>query len=270
MTAPGATSNIFSTSYDAIFSIGVACKCAIYLKRADLRIMSGPMDWVFEKNITSILSRVHAIESRFARWMEPEDMIEIGRDTRIRVFHNRHTNFVFLHDFPLAIPEAQALAEAQARYSRRQQRFFKTIESSTHILLAWVNYGECPSTTDAIALEAITRLRSTLGEHVDLLIIEHNPDLPPHHVQTSTPTDGLLVARLSLYKTAAPEKKELDENSPLVTAIFKRIHIRKDLAVALRKRKRKQWLITHVLKIVAGLCPSRSLRQKLRQQNKAL
>ncbi len=111
--------------YDVVYSIGAACGCASWLRTLHLRQMAGPVDWV--KGGGGLLGRVAMIEARFAGWLRPENMRLVGGDERTRFYEDKATGIVFPHDFPTAIPFRQALAEAQERYRRRQERFYRTV-----------------------------------------------------------------------------------------------------------------------------------------------
>ena len=107
-----------SAPYDAIYSIGADCGCAMWLRKCHLRLNSGPLDWV--RSDSGVLGRVALIESRFAGWLQEKNLVLLGEDTRTRIYRDTALGVEFLHDFPTRIAFPDALRTAQVRYRRRQ------------------------------------------------------------------------------------------------------------------------------------------------------
>lgn len=244
--------------YDVVYSIGAACGCASWLRTLHLRQMAGPVDWV--KGGEGLLGRVAMIEARFAGWLRPENMRLVGGDERTRFYEDKATGIVFPHDFPTAIPFRQALAEAQERYRRRQERFYRTVGEAERTLLVW--FSTLTSVTDQEAWEAVGRLRALLGKGVDLLVVDHLPTLRAGEVRASNPTRGVFVFRLNL-RLGWPniEQDVFGDAHRTVRRIFRSFRLRPDLARGIAWFYLRKWLARKGRKVAAAFVPSRCGRR---------
>ena len=255
-----------SAPYDAIYSIGADCGCAMWLRKCHLRLNSGPLDWV--RSDSGVLGRVALIESRFAGWLQEKNLVLLGEDTRTRIYRDTALGVEFLHDFPTRIAFPDALRTAQVRYRRRQERFFQTVRTASRTLLVWFNAK--PSASEAELREVFRRLRACLGPNVELLAIEHAPDLPPDETRCATPSPGVWFFRLNLRTEEPSSTPIVLGNAPQnVRRLFAPFRLRPDLVRQIRRFERRQWWMRKLRKILAGLVPNRALRRRIRDQDRA-
>ena len=252
--------------YDAIYSIGAHCGCAMWLRKCGLRLTSGPLDWV--RGESGLLRRVALIESRFAGWLEEKNLVLLEENARMRFYRDTALGVEFLHDFPTQIAFSDALRAAQTRYRRRQERFFQTIRAASRTLLVWFNTK--PSLSEAELREAFRRLRACLGPNVELLAIEHAPDLPPDETRCDTPSPGVWFFRLNLRtEEPSPNLIVLGNAPQAVQRLFAPFRLRPDLARQIRRFERRQWWMRKLRKILAGFVPNRALRRQIRARDRA-
>lgn len=253
--------------YDAVFSIGSACGCAFYLRAANLRMMSGPLDWVL--GFDGIDNRVAIIEQHFSEWMQEENLTPPEFDPTSQTWnvHDRRHGLIFMHDFHGERPFQEELAEVQARYARRQKRFFEVIRSSRRVLLAW--FCNVSATSPQVMEESLLRLRRVWGEHVDLLAVEHDAQLAPAEWRYEERCDGgLMLLHMNLAKDGGPKPKNHVQGDfiPTIQAFFDHFSIPEEKRKAVIRFKRRQWWDRKVRHFLAGFIPNRRLRQKIRRK----
>ena len=255
-----------SAPYDAIYSLGAACGCALWLRQCHLRLASGPLDWV--RTGGGLLGRVALVEAHFKGWLEAENLILLGEDARTRIYRDTALGVEFLHDFPTRIAFPDALRAAQARYRRRQERFYATVATARRTLLVWFDTAASPSDTEVCA--ALGRLRTCLGAEVELLVIGHAPALPAGEVRGTIPAPGAWVARLNL-RTGAPCQTQIVRGDvpKTVRGVLAPFRLRPDLARRMWWFDFRRLLARKARKILAGLVPNRALRRRIREQDRA-
>ena len=162
-------------TYDIVYSIGYACACAEYLKRAGLRSCSGPFDWIVEPTFSE---RVDVIVKNFKGFFQsPKDFSPLPRPTTGMVdksceyFHDNVYGFNSLHDFPINVPIEQSFPEVSAKYHRRIERFDRNIRECKRVLLVWFTFQI--ETSDEDFIKGVARLRKHFGRNIDFLVIEH-------------------------------------------------------------------------------------------------
>lgn len=252
--------------YDAIFSLGNTCGCALYLRQSDLRIMAGPLDWV--RGSGAFLQRVAFVEARFRNWMTPEKMTPLVQPTGYTFWQTKDlgTGIEFLHDFHGKIDFQTELKAVRDRYLRRQQRFFETVSAAEHTLLVWFNC-RVPVTPERDLLEGFARLRKALGKDVDLLAIEHDATLPHGECKAFIAQEGALRHfRLNLTAPGADSFHNIIQGDAkeAVQAILNTVSLRPDLACVAIRHRRKLWVKRKLRNLLAAFIPFKTLRRKMR------
>lgn len=179
--------------YDYICSLGSACLCASALRDAELRLMSGPFDWL---SGPKLLDRVTMIERDFEHWFDLDDFEaegdpnKFGHDT----YFNRRTGIHYPHDFPCNVPIVDSIGEVAERYRRRIARFYGRVRASKRVLFVWVEnplHDDRP--TEEEVNQAVMKLRAKFADvEIDLLVIDR-----------ASPTDvcGAFVRKPGFYRT---------------------------------------------------------------------
>jgi len=109
-------------SYDFVMSLGSACIVADKLGKNNLRLFSGPFDWI----VSNPYSTTQFIKHDF------NDFLNLG-NLEIKGIHENNTtylvedkkyNLLFVHDFVKDIPLAAQYAELHKKYTRRISNFY--------------------------------------------------------------------------------------------------------------------------------------------------
>ena len=252
--------------YDAIFSLGNTCGCALYLRQCDLRVMAGPLDWV--RGSEAFLQRVAFVEAHFRDWMVPEKMTPLSQVPGFTFFLTKDlgTGIEFLHDFHGKTDFQTELNAVRERYLRRQQRFFETVSAAEHTLLVWFNC-RVPVTPEQDLLEGFARLRKALGRDVDLLAIEHDATLARGERKDFIAQEGALRHfRLNLAAPGSDVPQNIIQGDAVeaVRAILNTVSLRPDLACVAIRHRRKLWLERKLRQLLAAGVPFKTLRRKIR------
>ncbi len=243
--------------YDMIYSLGRDCSCAMYMQRYNLRLWSGPFDWLTN---ASFETRMELITNDFADFMNLEDIEFLPKDPKVfndkdcDYYKNTRNDFYYYHDFPIGVPLAKSFPAVRDKYMRRIKRFYKNISEHRRVLLIY--FSHYSSTPDDVVKQLCDKFCKKMNKEVDFLIIEH--------------TDGLNVARVrDIAKNITRydvHTMQLDENGNPTTLgneancnpIFAGYGIRKNLKENVHSGI--QWLLRHMVYLFV---PNRQLRHKL-------
>lgn len=243
-------------SYDIIYSIGADCNCASCLREAQLRICSGPFDWLLN---VPFENRVQLLIDGCKNFLNKEDLIALPKnpnaprhDTNCNHYHNTRTGFYFLHDFKIEEEFQTSFDAVKRKYERRIRRFYSNLTKRNKILLVW--YARSNQTTDQTVIAMAKQFNQKIGKEIDFLIVEED-----EHVSTTTKYIlNSSVTRFSI-PTAKDSKGKTTNNAN--TVAFKKILSEYQLSVPLLKK------INYKKALILCLCaliPIRTLRKKLR------
>lgn len=247
-------------SYDAAFSLGNRCACAMCMRRNLLRPYSGPFDWLGGPQ--RFLERVQAVEEQFRDWMNPQEMVQVGGDDKMRFLENTRTGYVFLHDFPASEPLEQSMPVVQERYRRRQRRFLETMRTAERPLLVWYNvYGTTP--IDEIEF-GYRRLVAAFGRPFDLLMLEHDEAAKPGVFREVRLCEGRVTLRISYLTDGHGMYPKRGRALRLIDRGLVGYALRSDLRNAIRCRDRRVYLRRLAFRLVAAIVPIRSVRRRIR------
>lgn len=249
--------------YDIIYSIGHDCACSMYLQRHNLRICSGPLDW-----ITGIPApaRFDLLINEFPDFLNLGDMEFIQKnpnifnDDRCDYYKNKRTGFLFYHDFPIGIPISESIPNVAEKYARRIRRFYDNIKNKNRVLLVWFSHYH--HTTDEQWRQFSQRLCDKMNKNIDILVIEHrnNQTMPVmQHISNN-------ITRYYLHTIAYDKNGNITTlgNEKLCDSIFKKIAIR------ITPKNKVKYIYKNTM--LYGICkflPIKSLRHKWRNRLKA-
>ena len=111
--------------FENYISLGFFCEVAEDLEKMGLRNQSSPFDW----GISDFSHVIEAIENKFNGFMEYDNLSQ-DRGFQSRYYDEKYC-FWFFHDFNKYKSLEKQLPEVKAKYNRRINRFYKTIESPT-------------------------------------------------------------------------------------------------------------------------------------------
>lgn len=160
--------------YDIVYSIGHDCACSMYLKRHNLRVVSGPLDW-----LTSVPAhmRFDMILNDMDGFMNIDDFefVEknpnIVNDEKCDYYKNRRTGLYFYHDFPTGVALEKSFPDVAEKYTRRIRRFYDNIRKHERVLLVWFSHYH-DTTNDAWA-DFAQLFCNKMNKDIDFLIIQH-------------------------------------------------------------------------------------------------
>lgn len=164
--------------YDIIYSLGRDCSCADYLKMNNLRLTSGPFDWLTNAGFEE---RFHLILNNFKNFMNIEDFKFLPKDETMfndeacDYYENIKTHFYYYHDFPKGVPLSDSFNGIKEKYLRRIERFYDKINNSQKVLLVWFSHYH--NTSDDVVLNLCNQLCQKFNKSIDFLIIEHEEGL---------------------------------------------------------------------------------------------
>lgn len=164
----------FRRTYDFVCGIGHYCVTASYLKRHNLRFASGPFDW-HAQGRNALLANVRLIENDFNGFLNFESLEPIPdtanavNKTHKDFYRDRVNDICFFHDFPRGVPLSESFAAVREKYDRRIDRFYKLARVGATLLIYHTRFDRV---SDAVLLEAVSRLRAKLSSEVDLLVVE--------------------------------------------------------------------------------------------------
>lgn len=252
--------------YDAIFSLGAACGCALHLRRNHLRPMAGPLDWV--RGAGTVGERAALVANRFQGWLRPENLSPLEQDPGYRHWRTTDaaTGLTLLHDFRNERPFEEEWREVWARYERRKERFLACLGTRQRVLLAWFSLSGA-ATPLAEQERAVRTLRARFPAAIDLLAIEHDPGSAPLGEAEAVRGAGVFAFRANLSATGdAPRDDILGDRQESVAAILARFRLREEVARAVRRHDRRRAWGQTARRLIAGIIPNRALRQRIRRK----
>ena len=184
--------------YDLVFGVGNACSATQTLREAGLQFESFPFDWVAYKEEEDLDARTETLRADFAHWFDKSDLafsgnFDFGWHARA-IYHNRRTGVVFNHDFNRGEDFEAAYDGVAAKYARRAERLFGRIRASKRVLAFRLDRPDQKVATPA---ESCVRLKDMLekkfpGVSVDVLLMTHDPAVPPECPRETRLADGVL------------------------------------------------------------------------------
>lgn len=165
-----------SVRYDLAFSLGNACSCSLALRKAGLQYASFPFDWMIRGPFAL---RVETLLAGFQAWPGRLCDLELmpGKsNTDHLMCHDRKTDLLFPHDFPLGKTIAESYDGVVAKYRRRIDRLLRLLSTSRRVLAVYVELPGFPETPAVELNNGIAQLRrGHPGVQIDLLYFFHVP-----------------------------------------------------------------------------------------------
>lgn len=211
--------------YDIIYSIGRDCSCAEYLKKNNLRLTSGPFDWLTNAGFEE---RFNLILNDFKDFMNIEDFKFLPKDETMfndefcDYYENVKTHFYYYHDFPKDVPISDCFDVVKEKYQRRINRFYEKIKENEKVLLVWFSHYH--NTPDSVVLDLCKKLCQKFNKQIDFLIVEHEEGLNIPKKKELTPN----ITRYNLHTVSLDEKGHYTTlgNRKLCSKIFKNYRLK--------------------------------------------
>lgn len=222
--------------YNIIYSIGEDCGCAMNLQFNNLRLSSGPFDWLthatFEKRFELMLND-------FKDFFNYEDFVFLNKDPNAEnddkndYYNNTNTGFYFYHDFTIGVPFDEIFPEVKAKYERRIKRFYENIINNKKVLLVW--FSRSKDTPNELIVKCANELCKKFNKKIDFLIIENN------HLNNNEIEKQILQDNIVKYKVSTQHvnpKELVCGNQENVRKIFKQYSIKIKTSVMIDKKLR--------------------------------
>lgn len=195
--------------YDIVYSIGHDCACSMYLKKHNLRVVSGPLDW-----LTSVPAhmRFNLILNDFENFMNIEDFEFVEKNPNIvnddacDYYKNKRTGLYFYHDFPAGVPLHNSYPTVAEKYARRINRFYSNIRTHENVLLVWFSHYH--NTPDDEWLNFANKFCAKVNKNVDFLIIQHRDN-------QLTPIKKNIAPNILRYDVHTVEKDKEGNNTTI-------------------------------------------------------
>ena len=225
----------------------------MYMKKAQLRLCSGPFDWLTHGHF---LDRMNLLLSDFEDFMNPDYFRPLQKnkdmfnDDKCDYYENFKAVAFFFHDFPTGIPFDESFPQVKEKYERRIDRFWKNIKKNKNVLLIWFSHDN--ETEDAEIIRLCNLFCQKIGKTVDFLIIENNKNnkvpqkrqLLPNIIKWTLITEGV-----------APNENPTLGNELQIQPIFNDYTVNIPVSILLRKIG---------IKLLCYITPVHKWRKKLR------
>lgn len=249
--------------YDIVYSIGHDCACSMYLRKHNLRVVSGPLDW-----LTSVPAhnRFDLLLNDFEGFMNQDDFqfVEknpnIVNDDKCDYYKNTRTGLYFYHDFPVNVPLDQSFPDVKKKYKRRIDRFYQNIKKHKRVLLVWFSHYH--RTSDEQWIWFLEKFCQKMGKNIDLLVVQHTENqYQPIRRQIA---DNIVVWELHTVEKDTQGNNTTIGNEKLCSTIFSqyRLNVPRD------KRLKYIWKIC-VLNTFCKFMPHRNFRHNWRRKIKS-
>ena len=250
--------------YDVVFGLGEACSCSDALRKADLQIVSYPMDWIFGASFTD---RVQIVASGFKDFFEAKDLVCKGPNGKTDIYANELNGLVFNHDFPMNVPLEKAYPSVREKYDRRINRLLSNIRGAKRALAVYIETPNCPQKLTDV--QVLKDGHKTLSEAfpntvIDLLYLSNNPDIPFENREYVHITPFITKINVH-YKSLSAKEPDYAVNKAVLQKIFKQININRSA-----KDRRRVHLTNVATKLVQLISNAIFWDKKLRQTKRKL
>lgn len=160
--------------YNIVYSLGRDCACAQYMIKTNIRVSSGPFDWLTN---ASFKERFDLLLSDFEGYFNKDDLVKMEKpkqfpsDKQNDYYRNIKTNLFYWHDFPNNISFEKAYINIKNKYDRRIKRFYNNLKKEKNVLLIW--YSQLDHTPDDQIIYLCDKFCKKIGKNIDFMIIEH-------------------------------------------------------------------------------------------------
>lgn len=215
--------------YDVVFGLGEACSCSDALRKANLQIVSYPMDWIFG---ASFQDRVNMLTSNFKDFFEAKDLVYKGPNGKTDIYANEHNGLVFNHDFPMNVPFETAYPTVRGKYDRRIDRLLSNIRNAKRALAVYIETPNCPQklTDIQVLKEGHKALAEAFPDTIiDLLYLSNYQDISYNNREYIHISPFITKINVH-YKSLNSKEPDYAVNKSVLQKIFKEIKINRSSA----------------------------------------
>lgn len=218
--------------YDIVYSLGINCACAEYLRKHHLRPKSGPLDWIISSDIYAPFK---TILDEFKTFL---DFSYLQTDTcddkvlNIRCLHTKN-QYVLMHDFFKDKTISEQENDVKQKYLRRINRLYADLNSSKKVLFCW--YGETGLVLDTNQLlNYVKEIRAKYKADIDFLFISY---AAAKGTTYSEPEQGVILYNLPKKQLISRQEGNLLWDSENIDKIIKSIRMqsrKKTISIIIR------------------------------------
>lgn len=163
---------MMSKKYDVIYSLGINCACAEYLRKNNLRHKSGPLDWLISSDNYAPFKTILDEFKIFLDFSNLSQQETTENQVNINLLHTKN-KYILMHDFFKGETFENQIPTVKQKYLRRITRLLNDLKSSKNILLVW--YGENGVVLDKnILLPYLQQIKEKYKANIDFLFLFYN------------------------------------------------------------------------------------------------
>lgn len=212
--------------YDVIFSFGYACSTALFMKTQGLRKFSAPMDWT---SGASFDARCTLFLNKFKDFIKKDDIFHSGEifsgNEHRMLYKSKTSGIIFVHDFNVGDDFEKEYPKVEEKYARRINRLINKIENTERTLLIYMDYPsqQCSVATDDEIRDFIKKANEVYNkEHIDILYIRHNEEMPDGEFTIKNLSENAIVAECyNRIRNAEGETTGCEKNARRILQFFR-------------------------------------------------
>ena len=221
---------IIVKKFKNVISLGYFCSVARELEKSGLRDASFPFDWL----ISDFKGVIQCVENGFQDFLDIKYLSQNKNDRSH--YKNLKYQFYFFHDFDGFKPLEDQLPEVQAKYKRREDRFFDAIKDST-LFVRYISNEEKTPDGKSAELEWIEQNY----DYILSVLKKFNPDNEILFISN----EGVLSDKIKIYNVTPDKGKwvaeKFLEKSTALSELFTNFeHKNKDENIKIYLEKRRQ------------------------------
>lgn len=224
--------------YDIVYSLGYDCACALYMQSTQIRICSGPFDWLTNADFQT---RINLILNNFDKFLEIDDLKFLPKnpnmfnDPYCDYYENLRNGFYYYHDFPIGDEEfSSVFSKVKEKYERRINRFYENIKIKEKVLLVYFSHYEIGS--DDLIKELCKKVCEKFNKNIDFLIIEYDKTKKGNEIESYTLDDNIKMYKLNTRKLDKDGNLKTSGNKRLCKPIFKQYELILPLKIKIKRK----------------------------------
>ena len=206
--------------YDIIYSLGINCACAEYLRKHHLRTKSGPLDWIMSSDIYAPFKTILDEFKIFLEFSYLSADICDDEALNIKCVHTKN-QYILVHDFFKDKTISEQENDVKQKYLRRINRLYSDLNSSKRILFCW--YGETGIILDTNQLlNYVKEIRAKYKADIDFLFISY---ASADGATYNEPEQGVILHNLPKKQLIHRQEGNLLWDSENIDKIIKSVHL---------------------------------------------
>ncbi len=246
--------------YDIVYSLGYDCACAQYMQYAQIRICSGPFDWLTNADFET---RMNLILNDFENFLDIDDLKFLPKnpnmfnDPYCNYYENIRNGFYYYHDFPIGEDFTEVFKQVKEKYNRRIKRFYDNLINKEKVLIIY--FTHYPINNNELIKELCQKVCKKFNKKIDFLIIEYDKTKKGKETEKCRLDDNITIYKLNTRKKDKKGNLTTPGNKKLCRPIFKQY----ELALPLRTKIKRKILFASSM-IICPFIFNKKLRAKVK------